>query len=64
VSEFIVILSKSGDILDFSPKVPNISDVLKTKPEEVYDDGELIRVRIIRDSNEEHKDSTITLHTV
>ncbi len=64
MSELIVILNKKGDVLDFYPKVPNISDILAMKPEEVYDDGELIRLRIVTDINEEHKDSAVALHTV
>ncbi|BBG23921.1 hypothetical protein IC006_1219 [Sulfuracidifex tepidarius] len=64
MSELIVILNKKGDILDFYPKVSNISDLLDKKPEEVYDDGELIRMRILTDINEEHKDSAVAVHTV
>ncbi|MCY0850028.1 hypothetical protein [Sulfuracidifex metallicus] len=63
MSELIVILNKKGDILDFYPKVSNISEVLNVKPEEVYDDGELIRLRIVTHTDED-KDNSFILHSV
>jgi hypothetical protein len=46
VAELIVIMNKKGDILDFSPRNLDISKFLSKKPNEIYDDGELIRLRI------------------
>jgi len=46
VTELIVIMNKKGDILDFSPRNLDISRFLTRKPSEIYDDGELIRLRI------------------
>lgn len=44
-TEVIVIFNKNGDILDFSPRSIDFNKLLDLKNEEVYDDGELIRVR-------------------
>ncbi|WP_338600242.1 hypothetical protein V6M85_11585 [Sulfolobus tengchongensis] len=44
--EVIVIMNKKGDILDFSPRSLDISKFLSKEPNEIYDDGELIRLRI------------------
>ncbi|MEM0374652.1 MAG: hypothetical protein QXV69_00155 [Sulfolobaceae archaeon] len=42
--QVIVITSKEGEVLDFSPKTVNLKDVLhRGNLKEVYDDGELIR---------------------
>ncbi|BDB97253.1 hypothetical protein [Saccharolobus caldissimus] len=46
MAELIVIMNKKGDILDFSPRNLDISKFLSKKPNEIYDDGELIRLRI------------------
>jgi len=46
VTEVILILNKKGDILDFSPRNVDVRNILNDiKQEEIYDDGELIRVR-------------------
>jgi hypothetical protein len=47
VTEIIIILNKNGDILDFSPRNIDIREISKLKQEEVYDDGELIRIKAI-----------------
>ncbi|BFH74401.1 hypothetical protein SJAV_23450 [Sulfurisphaera javensis] len=44
-TEVIVIFNKNGDILDFSPRNINLNDLINMKEKEVYDDGELIRVK-------------------
>ena len=44
-TEVIVIFNKNGDILDFSPRSIDFSKLQYLKREEIYDDGELIRVR-------------------
>ena len=43
--EVIVIYNKNGDILDFSPRSIDLNKLRYLKREEVYDDGELIRVK-------------------
>ncbi|MDT7872327.1 MULTISPECIES: hypothetical protein [unclassified Stygiolobus] len=47
MTEIIIILNKNGDILDFSPRNIDIREISKLKQEEVYDDGELIRIKAI-----------------
>lgn len=47
VTEVIIILNKNGEILDFSPRDVIITDLSKLKQEEVYDDGELIRIKAV-----------------
>jgi hypothetical protein len=47
VTEIIIILNKNGDILDFSPRDIDIREISKLKQEEVYDDGELIRIKAV-----------------
>jgi hypothetical protein len=47
VTEIIIILNKNGDILDFSPRNIDIREISKLKQEEVYDDGELIRIKAV-----------------
>ena len=44
-TEVIVIYNKNGDILDFSPRSIDFNRLKYLKREEVYDDGELIRVK-------------------
>ncbi|WP_168065322.1 hypothetical protein [Sulfolobus sp. S-194] len=44
-TEVIVIFNKNGDILDFSPRNIDLNKLLEIKDKEVYDDGELIRVK-------------------
>ncbi|MEM0015506.1 MAG: hypothetical protein QW550_03655 [Saccharolobus sp.] len=46
MAELIVIMNKNGDILDFSPRNLDITKFLSRKPNEIFDDGELIRLRI------------------
>lgn len=47
MTEIIIILNKNGDILDFSPRDIDIREISKLKQEEVYDDGELIRIKAV-----------------
>ncbi|WP_196770264.1 hypothetical protein [Stygiolobus azoricus] len=47
MTEVIIILNKNGDILDFSPRNIDIREISKLKQEEVYDDGELIRIKAV-----------------
>jgi hypothetical protein len=48
VTEVIIIFNKNGEILDFSPRNIDIEKITKNlKEEEIYDDGEMIRVRAI-----------------
>ncbi|MFP3197428.1 MAG: hypothetical protein RXQ78_03170 [Sulfolobaceae archaeon] len=47
MTEIIIILNKNGDILDFSPRNIDIREISKLKQEEVYDDGELIRIKAV-----------------
>jgi len=58
VPEVIVIMNKKGDILDFSPRSLDISKFLSKKPNEIYDDGELIRLRI------DIANDSLKIHTV
>lgn len=44
-TEVIVIFNKNGDILDFSPRNVDLGKLINIKDKEVYDDGELIRVK-------------------
>ncbi|WP_174629064.1 hypothetical protein [Metallosphaera tengchongensis] len=52
MSEVILIYNKNGELLDFSPRNIKMRKFSQNDFKEIYDDGELIRIKLNLNPNE------------